>query len=124
MTRPPVLQARKRNKRISIERLGAGVDGFGHKTVNPDWREKCRAWAGIVFGSGGEQREAAQQGGSQTATFYVAASEKTAMTSVRDRIRYPLSDRDPRKWPTWEIQAVVELGLNEGFALTATRVAA
>jgi len=124
MTRPAVLQARKRNKRISIERLGAGVDGFGHTTLNPDWREESRAWAGIVFGSGGEQREAAQQGGSQTATFYVAANEKHAATSVRDRIRYPLSDRDPGKWPCWEIQAVAELGFNEGFAFTATRVAA
>lgn len=124
MTRPAVLQARKRNKRILIEQLGAGVDGFGHKTVDQDWREVARAWAGIVFGSGGEQREAAQQGGSQTATFYVAANDKTAATSVRDRIRYPVSDRDPRKWPVWEIQAVAELGFNEGFAFTAIRVAA
>lgn len=119
---PAVLQARKRNLRISIEKKKAGVDGFGQKTVNVDWREETRAWAGIAYGGGGEQREAAQQGGSQTATFYVGANEKTRATSVKDRIRYPLSDPDPRKWPTWEIQAKADLGFNEGFAFTATRV--
>lgn len=124
MRQPKALQARRRNKRIAFESLQAGTDGYGHKTVNARWREVCRAWAGIIFGTGGEQRDAMQEGGSQTATFEVPANDKTLAVSVKDRIRYPLSDPDPAKWPAWEIGAVAELGVNEGVAFTATRVAA
>lgn len=125
MTRNPgPLQSRRRNKRISIEKLHAAMDGFGHKSNNAEWKEECRAWVAITYGNGGEQREAAQLGGSQTATFYAPANEKTRTVSVRDRIRYPLSDPDPAKWPAWEISAVAELGFNEGYAFTAMRVAA
>lgn len=117
------LQARKRNKRILVEKCAGGIDGFGHKTVGAEWREYCRAWVSITFGSGGEQREAAQNGGNQTATFYALANDMADSISVRDRIRYPLSDPDPKNWPAWEINAVAELGFNEGYAFTATRVA-
>lgn len=118
------LTAKGRDKRILMETRDAAADGYGHPTVAVDWRPFARPWANVAFGSGSEQREAAQQSGSQTATFVVLADSETASASVRDRIRYPLSDRDPSKWPTWEIQAVAELGFNEGLAFTATRVAA
>ena len=120
----PRLTAHARDKRIAVEKLTAGRDGFGHPTINRSWDELARPWANIAFGSGSEQREAAQMGGAQTASFAVLQDGATLALSVRDRIRYPLSDPDPAKWPVWEIQAKAELGFNEGFALTATRVAA
>lgn len=123
MRHPQRLRANRRNKRILFSKMTAGVDGFGHATVNPRIAEWTRAWAGIQYGAGSEQRDAAQVGGSQTATFDVPANRQTAAVSVRDRICYPISDPDPAKWPVWEIQAVAELGFNEGYAFTATRVA-
>lgn len=119
----PRLTPGRRNKRIVFERTSAGADGFGHATVAPRNDDLARVWANILFGSGSEQREAAQQGGAQTATFLVLADSETVGVSVRDHVLYPLSDPDPDKWPSWEIQAVAEVGLNEGFAFTATRVA-
>ncbi|MFB0875461.1 MULTISPECIES: head-tail adaptor protein [unclassified Sphingobium] len=118
------LSATARDKPILIQAIVAATDGFGHPTVEPEPREIARPWANIAFGSGSEQREAAQQGGSQVASFAVLWTPETKSVSVRDRIRYPLSDPDPAKWPVWEINAVAELGFNEGFAFTATRVAA
>lgn len=117
------LSASARDKVILIERVEAAVDGYGHPTQRPRAVEIARPWANIVFGSGQEQREAAQNGGSQSASFAVLASPETAGVSVRDRIRYPLSDPDPANWPVWEIQARAEMGFNEGFDFTATRVA-
>lgn len=118
------LTTKARDKRIAMETRDATNDGYGHPTVAVDWREVTRPWANVAFTGGSEQREAAQQAGSQTATFAVLADSDTAIVGVRDRIRYPLSDPDPAKWPTWEIQAKAEIGFNEGFAFTATRVAA
>ncbi|SEI68331.1 Phage head-tail joining protein [Sphingobium sp. AP50] len=120
----PRLTAKARDKRILIETETGGSDGFGHKPINTEWNAVANPWANIAYGSGSEQREAAQIGGSQTASFAVLNSGETKTVSVRDRIRYPLSDPDPAKWPAWEISAVAELGFNEGFAFTATRVAA
>lgn len=120
----PRLTARARDKRILIEARVAGTDGFGHKTIDAEWRTVAEPWANVAFGSGSEQREAAQLGGSQSASFAVLADSETGAAGVQCRIRYPLSDPDPAKWPAWEISAVAELGFNEGLAFTATRVAA
>lgn len=118
------LTLKARDKRIMIEAIDAGADSFGQPTSNPQAREIARPWANIVFGGGAEQREAAQHGGAQTASFAVLANSETSATSVRYRIRFPLSDPDPNKWPVWEIQAIAQLGYNEGIDLVATRVAA
>lgn len=120
-----MLAAGRRNKRILIEYLDADRDEFGHPTVDPDWRQRGKLWAGITFGRGSEQREAAQQGGAQTATFYVVISSTARATSVKDRIRYPMSGPHPEEWPAWEISAIAEVEDrgNQGFTFTATRVA-
>lgn len=122
-----MMAAGRRNKRIVIERLDAGLDEFGHLTVDAEWKRRGKFWAGIVYGPGAEQRAAAQQGGSQTATFFVPLSTESRATSVKDRIRYPIYEPDPKDWPAWEIAAVAEVdrnGIVEGLAFTATRVAA
>lgn len=118
------LTASARDKRILIEHPQAAIDGRGHPTKNLEWVEAANPWANIEYGSGSEQREAAQNSGSQTASFAVLRSSETRVVGIRYRIRYPLSDPDPAKWPAWEISAIAELGFNEGFAFTATRVAA
>lgn len=117
------LTVKARDKRILIERFEAGPDGFGQSTINAQPFEIARPWANIAFGSGAEQREAAQHGGAQTASFAVLATSETSAAGVRNRIRFPIADPDPEKWPIWEIQAVARLGYNEGFDFTATRVA-
>lgn len=119
----PTLTASRRDKKIAFEAMVADVDGYGQKTGNLTPAERCKAWACIIFGPGAEQRQAAQNGGAQTASFHALSTSATRSVSVRDRIRYPISDANRDNWPVWEIQAIAELGRNEGLAFTATRVA-
>lgn len=117
-----MLAAGRRNKRIVIEYMDAKQDAYGHLTVDPDWPQRGKIWAGISFGSGSKQREAAQLSGTQVATFFVLMSSTARATSIKDRIRYPLSGPHPERWPAWEIIAIADVE-NEGLAFTAKRVA-
>lgn len=118
---PKRLRATARPYRIAIEQRGTGKDGFGQPS-SEIWSEVGRAWAAVNFGSGSEQREAAQVGGAQTATFDIRR-EALPAGSVRFRIRYPLNEADPTKSPIWDIHAIGDIE-PDGLALTATRVAA
>lgn len=119
---PKRLRATARHHRISIERLVAGADGFGQPTTDAVWTEIGRAWAAVIFGNGSEQREAAQVGGSQAATFDIRR-EALEAGSVRLRVRYPISDAVQAQWPAWDIQAIADIE-PDGLALVATKVAA
>ena len=106
-----------------IQRVGEPVDD-GYNTVPGAFAPYSTEYARIIYGSGREQREAAQESATQTATFEVLSHPLTRAVSVTDRICYPIDDADPDNWPTWDIQAVSDLGYNEGVRITATRTAA
>lgn len=114
--------AGRRPHKIVIRRETViGSDGYGQDTVAlATWTTE---WAAIFYGSGREQREAAQENASQTASFEVLSNMKTRAISVTDKLCYPVTDPDPVNWPVWDIQSTNDLGLNEGVRITATRPA-
>lgn len=114
--------AGKRSHKIVIRRAGAPInDGF---TTQPGPYVVFTAeFAAIYYGSGREQREAAQENAGQTASFEVLSNAKTRAISVTDQLCYPVTDPDPNNWPVWDIQAANDIGLNEGVRITATRAA-
>jgi hypothetical protein len=114
------MRATPRKYRIVIERSGPPFDD-GMTTQPGAFATYLAANAAIIWGSGNEQRKAAQEGGAQIATFEVLSNAKTRDLSVTDRIRYPVSGADASEWPIWDIQAVSDLGLNDGVRVTAQR---
>ena len=72
------LAAGRRNKRIRIEARTVAEDDYGGEAEA--WAVYARPWASVYYGSGAEQREAAQQGGSQAASFEVLSNSKTLHT--------------------------------------------
>lgn len=107
-----------RPHRVMFQRLGEPVDD-GYTTRPGQFADYAAEFARVIYGSGREQRQAAQESASQTATFEVLSNPKTRALTVTDRVCYPVSDPDPAKWPAWDIQAVVDLGYNEGVRVTA-----
>ena len=118
------LSARDRNRKIVIERnMLVEDDELGGEVLR--WVTWCREWASISFGTGAERRAAAQEAGSRPATFQVLANRKTNSLSVTDRICYPVTDPDPKKWPRWDITSIVESkDPRRGWDVTAMVVAA
>lgn len=116
------MKAGARKWKIIVQRSGAPVDD-GYTTLPGAWGTWTTQRAAIFYGTGKEQREAAQESGSQAASFEVPSNSKTRAISVTDRLCYPVSDADPANWPVWDITAVNDLGFNEGVRITATRAA-
>jgi hypothetical protein len=114
-------QSRRRHK-IVIQRAGEPLDD-GMTTQPGAFETWTTEYAAIFFGSGQEQREAAQETAGQTASFEVLSNAKTRAISVTDRLCYPVTDPNPDNWPVWDIQAANDLGLNQGVRITATRPA-
>jgi head-tail adaptor len=112
------LKAGRRDRRIAFVRKQAGVDGRGHATVGEAWVIiGTKLWASAYFGSGEEQRDAAQDGGRQKASFDVLNSATTRSLKVTDRLCYPVSDVEPDNWPAWDIRGIAPMG-SEGFRIT------
>lgn len=112
--------AGKRRHKVVIEREQVtGKDSFNADVV--EWVTWSTDMADIFFGSGREQREAAQESASQAASFEVLSHAKTRALLATDRLRYPVTDPVPANWPIWDIQAFNDLGANEGVRITATR---
>ena len=110
------MKARNRPHLIVIEARGVtGQDGYGHDIEG--WAEFAREYAAVYFGTGREQREAAQASASQAASFEVLSNSKTRAVSVTDhRITFDGG--------IWNITGKQPLGLNQGVRLTAVRVVA
>ena len=104
-----------RDKRITIETRTSTPDAYGGAIET--WEIYARPWADVIYGSGTEQRQAAQNGGSQTASFEIPSNTKTRAISTTDhRISFDGG--------IWNITAKQDMGLNEGVRLTGIRAAA
>lgn len=101
--------------RITVERKGAPVDD-GYTTIPGGWIVWCKAYAAVFYGSGNEQRQAAQEQASQAASFEVAATTKTRTISVADRISFDGA--------LWDITGNHEIERGAGRRITAVRKAA
>jgi head-tail adaptor len=102
-----------RDKRITIERATTTRDEMNAPVEV--WGEYIKRWASISFGTGQERRQAAQESGSQAATFRMPSDNQTRTLTIRDRIQFMDA--------AWDITSVVPFGSNEGVDVTAVRAA-
>lgn len=86
------MRAGSRIHRIVIERKAKAQDANGEEIET--WSPLGRAMAQVFFGRGDERRQAAQEGGSQTATFGVLATGLTRGVGYADRIAFGGADWD------------------------------
>ena len=103
--------ASARTERVAIERATSVRDGYGETAET--WAAAFEAYASVRNGTGEERRRAAQEGGSQAATFGLAFSSQAAGITLRDRLQYAGS--------AWDITSVVIEPRNAGVVVTAVR---
>lgn len=77
---------------IKVQTATASTDDHGGETLT--WADIEQAYARVRFGPAGEQRQAAQEGASQVATFEVAPTSKLLAVSLKDRILFDVSEWD------------------------------
>lgn len=106
------MKARNRPHLITIERATETRSPLNEPVQT--WGTYCQEYAAVYFGNGTEQREAAQTGGAQPATFEVLSNGKTRTILLTDRILFDGG--------IWDIRSVVPIGLNEGIKITAVRM--
>lgn len=75
-----------RDDEIIIERKSVTTDDYGGEVET--WATYATEWAQVIYGSGREQREAAQLQGSLPATFEVLANPLTLAVTELDRINF------------------------------------
>ncbi|RYD68010.1 MAG: head-tail adaptor protein [Sphingomonadales bacterium] len=75
-----------RDDLITIERKSVTTDDYGGEVET--WATYATEWAQVIYGSGKEQREAAQLQGSLPATFEVLANPLTLAVTELDRINF------------------------------------
>jgi len=105
------MKAGRRSHLVIVERFTETRDALNAPVKV--WSEYCRAYAAVYFGSGSEQREAAQTQGSQAASFEVPSNSATRDITVLDRISFMGGE--------WDIRSIAPIGLNEGVKINAVR---
>ncbi len=104
----------KLKDRIRIEVRSASEDGYGGE--QEEWSLFGMSWAAVYYGTGSEQRAAAQEGAAQAASFEVPANQRTgAITATDHRIIFAGA--------AWDVTAKIPLG-RDGYRLTAVRASA
>lgn len=103
-------RAGQRTELIVFQRSTPVEDELGGQTLT--WATYATRRARVRFGTAQEKREAAQEGGVQTATFECERSTTLDAVTLKDRISY-LSD-------TWDIVEVAPLD-RKTIRFTATR---
>ena len=105
------MKASPRNRIITIERATETRSPLNEPVQT--WGPYCQEYAAVYFGNGTEQREAAQTGGAQTATFEVLSNGKTRAILLTDRILFDGG--------IWDVRSVAPIGMNEGVKINAVR---
>lgn len=78
--------AGKRRDRITFQRRTVTFDNFGGEVET--WEDLGKRWAWIIYGTGQERREAAQQSATVPATFNVPRDSLTRSLRADDRIAF------------------------------------
>ena len=108
------LRSAVRNRRILIEKRTVTQNLLNEDVET--WALSFQEYAAVYFGTGSEQRVAAQTKGSQSASFEVLSNSRTRAISVADH-------RIVFDGGVWDITANHGLGMNEGRRITAVREA-
>lgn len=95
---------------ITVQRAAVTTDDYGGEAST--WADLEQAWARVRFGQAQEKREAAQEGGVQSATFEVVPTNALLTVTLRDRILFDGSE--------WDITEAAPLERNL-LRFTATR---
>lgn len=104
------MNAGERDRLLTFQRATVAADDYGGAT--PTWAAYTTAWARVRFGLAGEQRQAAQEGGQQTATFECVPTALLLAVALKDKILFDGSD--------WDITEVAPLERNK-MRFTAVR---
>lgn len=102
--------ASQRTELIVFERATTAENDYGEAVET--WAELLRRRARVRFGTAQEKREAAQEGGVQTATFECVRSAELDDVTLKDRISFDGS--------TWDITERAPLD-RKTIRFTATR---
>lgn len=102
--------ASERTELIVFERATVTFDGYGGEVET--WGTYATRRARVRFGTAQEKREAAQEGGVQSATFECVRSAELNAVTLKDRIAYLSS--------TWDITETAPLERSE-IRFTAIR---
>ena len=82
----------ERDRLITVQAPSAVVDDYGGETLT--FANVEQAWAKVRFGQAQEKREAAQEGGLQSATFEVLPTSALLAVDLTARIQFDGSDWD------------------------------
>lgn len=98
--------------RITIQRATMTANAYGEPV--PTWATLATVWADVVWreGSGAERIASEQVTSKQPVHFIIRYSTTVASVSAKDQVVY--------NGKTYEVEAVQEIGRNEGLRLTST----
>lgn len=102
--------ASQRTELIVFERATVTEDGYGGEVET--WAEYVSRRARVRFGTAQEKREAAQEGGVQSASFECVRSAELDAVTLKDRISYLDS--------SWDLTEIAPLDRKD-IRFTATR---
>lgn len=94
---------------VRIQRATTVVDDYGGETLT--WYDYATAWAQVLYGTGQERREAAQENASQAATFDFDYNPDVA--AIRPTWRLYCFDT------VWDVSSAVIIGANRAVHVTA-----
>lgn len=80
------MTAGRRDTFLVFERESSAQDAYGQEIETWAPIDAKGEWAAVLWGRGDERRAAAQEGGSQSATFQVLDHPGTRAVTIRDRI--------------------------------------
>lgn len=100
------------DSRIVIERATLTTNAYGERTQA--WTTLAVVWADVIFreGSGSEQLQSLQLMSKQPVHFIIRYSTTVAGVTPKDRVTYNSK--------AYNIEAIQEIGRNEGLRLTCT----
>ena len=104
------MQAGPLDRRITIERATATLDGFGGES--PVWSRLVVLWASVTPISDGERFRSDERAADITTRFVVRRSDLTKTIDAKDRIIF-----DGR---IYQIYGVKEIGFRDGVEITAS----
>lgn len=106
----------QQKRRITVGNLGGEPILNSHGDETEEWVDAFEEDAAIYYGTGAEQRNAAQTQGEQVATFEVLSNSRTRELSVATyRIKY--------QGGAWDIHSASDIGLNVRRRINAVRAA-
>lgn len=107
------MSAGTRNRRITFLRPDTNTDVYGGEIEAPGPDQLASEFAKVLFGTGQERREAAQETADQAATFICVWSPKLDAVKITDRIGFDAAE--------WDITNIAPVGLNRELHFTGTR---